>query len=75
MSIFIYCRKKKTVFKFDGSSSALTLQSCLKGTDASSKIKEKALVCKPDANNVMIIFVAFMCFIEEIEQCLNLQQG
>lgn len=63
--------KKKTLFKFDGSSSALTMQSCLKDSPG-TKTREKILVTQPDPNNVMLIFMPFICFIEEIEQSLNI---
>lgn len=55
--------KKKTLFKFDSSSSALTLSSTLK-----TNKKDKALVCKPHANNILVVFIPFMSFVSDIEQ-------
>lgn len=61
-------RKKKTLFKFEGSSSALTLSSTIKST-----VKSKLLACQPHPNNILTIFIPFMCFIDEIEQILNVK--
>ncbi|EEZ97195.1 Exocyst complex component 4-like Protein [Tribolium castaneum] len=58
--------KKKSLFKFDSSSSALTLSSTLKSTK-----KDKILVCRSHSNNILIVFIPFMCFIEEVEQVLG----
>ncbi|RZC35473.1 exocyst complex component 4 [Asbolus verrucosus] len=58
--------KKKSLFKFDSSCSALTLSNTLKSTK-----KDKMVVCKPHSNNILIIFIPFMCFIEDIEQLIG----
>ncbi|XP_030764843.1 exocyst complex component 4 [Sitophilus oryzae] len=62
--------KKKTLFKFEGSSSALSLSNALK----SSK-KDKVLICSPHPNNILVLFIPFMCFIEDIEQTLSMSHG
>jgi exocyst complex component 4 len=62
--------KKKSLFKFDSSSSALTLSSTLKTTK-----KDKIVVCRPHSNNILVVFVPFMCFIEDIEQLMGVQNG
>lgn len=64
-----YFSKKKTLFKFEGSSSALTLSNALK----SSK-KDKVLICSPHPNNILVVFISFMCFTEDIEQMLGRYQ-
>ncbi|KAF5272310.1 hypothetical protein FQR65_LT04968 [Abscondita terminalis] len=66
--------KKKTIFKFDGSLSALTMNSSSKDVALRSS-REKVLVCGPDPNNITLIFIPLMCFIEELEQALELQHG
>lgn len=63
--------KKKSLFKFDGSSSALSLSSSLK----SSKKENKVLICAPHPNNILLVFIPFMCFIEDIEQILKIPHG
>ncbi|KAF7281690.1 hypothetical protein GWI33_004410 [Rhynchophorus ferrugineus] len=62
--------KKKILFKFEGSSSALTLSNALK----SSK-KDKVLICSPHPNNILVVFIPFMCFTEDIEQTLGMSHG
>lgn len=37
--------------------------------------RDKVLVCSPDPNNITIIFVPLMIFIEEIEHALGLKSG
>ncbi|ENN82092.1 hypothetical protein YQE_01525, partial [Dendroctonus ponderosae] len=59
--------KKKSLFKFEGSSSALSLSNALK----SSK-KEKVLICSSHPNNILVVFIPFMCFTEDIEQMLGM---
>ncbi|XP_017776973.1 PREDICTED: exocyst complex component 4 [Nicrophorus vespilloides] len=66
--------KKKSFFKFDGSTSALTMNE-FKDSQVNNKKKDKILLCPADPNNILHIFVPFMCFIEDIEQILELQQG
>ncbi|KAG5886302.1 hypothetical protein JTB14_035715 [Gonioctena quinquepunctata] len=68
-----FSRRKQTVkrnflFKFDDSSSALSLNNAIK----SSK-KDKFLICPPHPNNVLIIYTPFMCFIEELEQKMGVE--
>ncbi|KAK4881071.1 hypothetical protein RN001_004390 [Aquatica leii] len=67
--------KKKSIFKFDGSLSALTMNSNSKDLPSLRSNREKVLVCAPDPNNITLIFIPLMCFIEEIEQALELQHG
>ncbi|CAH1993571.1 unnamed protein product [Acanthoscelides obtectus] len=62
--------KKKALFKFEGSSSALTLSSTIK-----SAKKDKVLICTPHPNNILTLFIPFMCFIEEIEQITGVKHG
>ncbi|KAJ3640807.1 hypothetical protein Zmor_027347 [Zophobas morio] len=62
--------KKKSLFKFDSSSSALTLHSTLKSTK-----KDKIVVCKPHSSNILVMFIPFMCFIEDIEHLMGAQNG
>ncbi|XP_050293631.1 exocyst complex component 4 [Anthonomus grandis grandis] len=62
--------KKKVLFKFDGSSSALGLSSALKNNK-----KEKVLICSPHPNNILDLFIPFMCFTEDIEQMLGMSHG
>lgn len=46
-----------------------------KDTSAMKTNKEKVLVCPADPNNIVFMFIPLMCFIEEIEQSLELKQG
>lgn len=62
------------MFKFDGSSSAL-IKNDYKETSEASKRRDKILICPPDHNNIMYIFIPFMCFVEDIEHILEMQQG
>jgi hypothetical protein len=48
----------------------LTLSSTLKTTK-----KDKIVVCRPHSNNILVVFVPFMCFIEDIEQLMGVQNG
>lgn len=65
--------KKKALFKFDGSTSALTINSLSGGNDL--KPRNKLLICSPDPNNIIYVFIPFMCFVEEIEHIMKLNQG
>ncbi|KAK9744568.1 hypothetical protein QE152_g7591 [Popillia japonica] len=62
--------KKTSLFKFDDSSSALTMNSNLKETK-----QDKILVCTPDINNILHIFIPLMCFVEDIEESMGLPHG
>ncbi|CAG9772580.1 unnamed protein product [Ceutorhynchus assimilis] len=62
--------KKKILFKFEGSSSALSLSNALKSTK-----KEKVLICPSHPNNILVVFLPFMCFTEDIEQMLGMSHG
>ncbi|XP_012254294.2 exocyst complex component 4 isoform X2 [Athalia rosae] len=79
-------QKNGSLFKFDSSSHAMTLNNYLKDHRYSSlglaetsqtldAIKEKKLVCEPDPQNITLIFRPMMKFIEEIEQALNCVPG
>ncbi|CAH0552753.1 unnamed protein product [Brassicogethes aeneus] len=59
--------KKKSLFKFDGSSSALTLSSTLKCSD-----KNKVFICVPHPNNILVIFITFITFVEDMEQNIGI---
>lgn len=63
-------RKKKALFKFDGSSSALTLN-----TTQNLTKKDKVLICNAHPNNILLLFIPFMCFTEDIEQVLGTKNG
>ncbi|KAF5304349.1 hypothetical protein FQA39_LY09728 [Lamprigera yunnana] len=67
--------KKKSVFKFEGSLSALTMNSNSKDVSGLRNNREKIVVCAPDPNNITYIFIPLMRFIEEVEQILELKQG
>ncbi|XP_074041952.1 exocyst complex component secretory 8 [Leptinotarsa decemlineata] len=60
--------KRHTLFKFEGSSSALSLSDSLKSTK-----KDKFLICPPHPNNLLVVFIPFFCFIEELEQAMNIE--
>lgn len=66
--------KKKMLFKFDGSSSALTMSS-LKDTSFTMRSRNKLFVCPPDPNNITVLFIPVMCFVETIENSMGLNQG
>lgn len=56
-------------FKFEGSSSALSLSSTLKSVQ-----KNKVLICPPHPNNILIIFIPFMCFLEDLDQSVGIKK-
>lgn len=62
--------KKKTLFKFDGSSSALTLN-----TTQNLTKKDKVLICNAHPNNILLLFIPLLGFTEEIEQNLGAKNG
>lgn len=72
----VQTKKKGPLFKFDGSSSALTMNQ-LTNNDMNRVrgLREKVLVCTPDSANITLIFVPLMCFIEEIEHATGLKSG
>lgn len=59
------------MFKFDCANSGMAINNFQK--DGSKK--DKILVCPANSNNILVIFIPFMCFSEELEQILNLSQG
>ncbi|XP_049784437.1 exocyst complex component 4 isoform X1 [Schistocerca cancellata] len=72
-------QKKSPLFKFDYSSHALTMNSYLKDQWKSDRVmkdyedpvhpkKPKQLVCQPDPQNIIYIFIPLMKFIEETEK-------
>lgn len=65
-----YFRKKKALFKFDGSSSALTLN-----TTQNLTKKDKVLICNAHPNNILVVFIPFICFTEDLEQSIGAKNG
>ncbi|XP_072398045.1 exocyst complex component 4 [Diabrotica undecimpunctata] len=61
--------KKNVLFKFEGSSSALSLSSTLKQVQ-----KSKVFVCPPHPNNILVLFIPFMCFLDELDQSINIKK-
>lgn len=37
--------------------------------------QDKILVCTPDINNILHIFIPLMCFVEDIEESMGLPHG
>lgn len=59
------------MFKFDCANSSMTINNFQKdGTK-----KDKVLVCPANSNNILSIFIPFICFSEEVEHILNLPHG
>lgn len=67
--------KKKNLFKFDGSVNASGNSNTFKEGGNTLQRREKSVVCPPDPNNILHIFIPLMCFVEEMEQTLELKQG
>lgn len=69
--------KKKNLFKFGSSANTSGNSSAYKegGTSLTLQRREKNVVCPADPNNILHIFVPLMCFVEEIEQTMELKQG
>lgn len=67
-------RKKGHLFKYEGSSSALTMNNTDTATGLHRSAKEKVLVCSPDPNNITLIFVPMMLFVDEIEQVIGVKE-
>uniref|UniRef100_A0A6P7H4L5 Exocyst complex component Sec8 n=1 Tax=Diabrotica virgifera virgifera TaxID=50390 RepID=A0A6P7H4L5_DIAVI len=61
--------KKNVLFKFEGSSSALSLSSTLKQVQ-----KSKVFVCPPHPNNILVLFIPFMCFLDELDQSISIKK-
>ena len=69
--------KRSSLFRFDSSSTALSMSDYLREhveTDKESK-EEKVLVCPADPHNITLIFNQLMQFIQEIEKALKVQPG
>lgn len=60
------------MFKYEDSLSALTMSSNI--IETSTK-QDKMLVCIPDMNNILLIFISLMCFVEEIEESMGIPHG
>lgn len=72
--------KRSPLFRFDSSSTALSMSDFLKennpaeeGTEAGKE--EKVLVCEANPHNITLIFNQLMAFIQEIEKALKCQPG
>ncbi|CAG9865173.1 unnamed protein product [Phyllotreta striolata] len=61
--------KKNVLFKFEGSSSALSLSNTLKSVQ-----KKKVFVCPPHPNNILIVFVPFVCFLDDLDQSVGVKK-
>lgn len=81
-------RPKKSLFKFDSSSHAISFNSYLSEQHAMYASEEalhslnealhvdmKVLVCKPDAKNITVIFNHLMRFVDEMEQRMGCAEG
>ena len=69
--------KKTSLFRFDSSSTALSMNDYMREhveTEKESK-EEKVLVCPADPHNITLIFNQLMQFIQEIEKALKVQPG
>ncbi|XP_014206548.1 exocyst complex component 4 [Copidosoma floridanum] len=76
-------QKNGLLFKFDSSTHAISLNNYLKDhryssltfTDNKQLKSKKNLVCKPDPNNITLIFRPIMQFIEDVERALGIPSG
>ena len=69
--------KRTSLFRFDSSSTALSMNDYLREhveNDKETK-EEKVLVCPADPHNITLIFNQLMQFIQEIEKALKVQPG
>ena len=69
--------KKTSLFRFDSSSTALSMNDYMREhveTEKETK-EEKVLVCPADPHNITLIFNQLMQFIQEIEKALKVQPG
>jgi len=70
--------KRSSLFRFDSSSTALSMNDYLREhveTDKEGGKEEKVLVCPADPHNITLIFNQLMQFIQEIEKALKVQPG
>jgi len=69
--------KKTSLFRFDSSSTALSMNDYLREHVENEKEgkEEKILVCPADPHNITLIFNQLMQFIQEIEKALKVQPG
>ena len=78
MSLFLFLliySKKESLFKFDFSLSAMTLNSTLKDNIMINTKQDKIYVCIPDPDNILYIFSQFMSFVDHIEELLGTPHG
>lgn len=76
--------KKHSLFRFDGSSHAISMKSYLQEQKDSMKEKneldsveadQQVLICQPTAKNITIIFKSLKQFISELETALKMDSG
>ena len=69
--------KKTSLFRFDSSSTALSMNDYMREHVENEKEnkEEKVLVCPADPHNITLIFNQLMQFIQEIEKALKVQPG
>jgi len=69
--------KKSQLFRFDSSSTALSMNDYLREhtEEGESTKEEKVLVCDANPHNITLIFSQLMQFIQEIEKALKCQPG
>ena len=66
--------KREQLFKFDYSSTALSMNDYLKEQNAEGS-KEKVLVCQPNPHNITPIYTALMDFVGVVESALKCDPG
>ena len=70
--------KRSSLFRFDSSSTALSMNDYLREhveSDKEGTKEDKILVCPADPHNITLIFNQLMQFIQEIEKALKVQPG
>jgi len=68
--------KRSSLFRFDSSSTALSMNDFLReGGEESGATEEKTLVCDANPHNITLIFNQLISFIQQIEKALLCQPG
>jgi len=67
--------KRSTLFRFDSSSTALSMNDFVRENTDEGGAEEKVLVCDANPHNITLIFSQLMQLIQQIEKALKCQPG
>lgn len=67
--------KRETLFRFDYSSTAISMNDYLMELKANKGNKEKLMVCSPNPHNITPIYSSLMDFVSVVETALKCDHG